>query len=157
MKTITRFALGLSATLILASTSALAKSDSGPTFLSVTSPDHPDTWAAGAHQNWKALRWDSSRQKLIADVEYSTADYADAVDPTQTDEHSLTFPDVRLAGNGVDLLVSNHEGKRISIGHLKKGILGTEVILNKGVNLDVHRGDHGKIYASIVYDDAFQQ
>ena len=151
MNKITRMALGFSAALVLASLNALAGSDSKPVFLTVTSPAHPQTWVAGAHEKAKTLRWDSSRNMLVADVKYSTEDYADSVNPTREDSHSLPFPRVRLAKNGTDLLATNHLGQTAKIGRIEDGLFGKEVVLNNGVSLNVHRAN-GKIHASLVYN-----
>ncbi len=151
MKKITRMALSVSAAMVLASVNVLAASDSKPVFLTVTSPDHPQTWVAGAHQKAKTLRWDSSRNMLVADVKYSTEDYADSVNPTREDSHSLPFPRVRLAKNGTDLLATNHLGQTAKIGRIEDGLFGKHVVLNNDVSLNVHRAD-GKIHASLVYN-----
>ena len=147
MKIMSRIAWGMLATLTLASANALAS----PRFLSVTSPDHPQTWVVGANQQAKSLRWDSSRHMLVVDVKYSTQDYADSANPTQIDYHTLAFPNVRLASNGSDLLASNHASETARIGHISNGLFGKRIVLNNNVNLNVHRM-HGKIYASLVYN-----
>jgi hypothetical protein len=151
MKAISQMTLGFLATIILASANAMASPDSTPIFLSVTSPDHPSTWVVGAHRERKALRWDSSRHILVADVKYSTQDYADSANPTQTDDHTLAFPNVHLASNGTDLISTNRDGDSARIGQIKNGLFGKEVVLRNGVNLNVHRVD-GRIHASLVYD-----
>jgi len=150
MKT-TRLALDVLAASILASVNSLASSDSKLIFLSVSSPDHPSTWVVGAHQQKTALRWDLSHQRLVVDVKYSTEDYADSVNPTETDDHTLVFPNVRLAGNGTDLIGTNREGESARIGQIKNGLFGKEVVLRNDVNLNVHRVD-GRIHASLVYN-----
>ena len=151
MKAISQMALGFLATIILASANAMANPNSNPIFLSVSSPDHPSTWVVGAHQERKALRWDSSRQMLVVDVKYSTQDYADSANPTQTDDHTLAFPNVHLANNGTDLIATNRHGDSARIGQIKDGLFGKEVVLRSDVNLNVHRVD-GRIHASLVYD-----
>jgi hypothetical protein len=151
MKTTTRLALGILAAGILASANALASPDSKPIFLSITSPDHPSTWAVGAHPQRQALRWDTSRGRLVVDVKYSTEDYADSVHPTQTDDHTLAFPNVRLASNGADLIATDRHGHSATIGHVKNDLFGKEVVLKNDVSLNVHRVD-GRIHASLVYN-----
>jgi len=76
--------------------------------------------------------------------------YADSVNPTMTDDHTLAFSNIRLARNGVDLRATNRIGQTATIGHLKDGLFGKEVVLNKGVDFKVHRV-HGAIHASLVY------
>ena len=88
---------------------------------------------------------------LVADVEYSTVDYADSVNPTETDYHSLAFPNVRLASNGIDLVATSRDGETATIGRIENGFFGKKIVLNDGVDLNVHRL-HGKIYASLVYN-----
>ena len=151
MKKITQRALGLSAAIVFASANAWASSDANAVFLTVTSPNHPHTWVAGAHQKSATLRWDASRQKLVVDVKYSTQDYADSINPTEEDYHTLAFSHVRLARNGIDLLATNRDGQTAAIGRIEDGFLGKSVVLNSDVNLNVRRVD-GRIYASLVYN-----
>jgi hypothetical protein len=140
-----------SALFALALTHPLAASGAMPVYLSVSSPDHPHTWAAGANQLSKKLRWDGARNQLVADVKYSTADYADSVNPATTDDHTLAFPNVRLAKDGNDLRATDRSGITATIGRLQEGLFGKEVVLNKGVHLNVHRVD-GAIHAALVYN-----
>jgi len=137
--------------IFVAAAIAQASPDSKPIFMTITSPDHPDTWSAGALQQSKGLRWDSAHQRLVADVKYSTEFYADSVNPAQSDDHALAFPNVRLASNGTDLIASNKQGESLRIGRLEDGLFGKNVVLNKGVDLNVHRID-GKISATLVYN-----
>jgi hypothetical protein len=60
------------------------------------SPDHPSTWVVGATNVHQDLRWDKPRQMLVADVTYSTRDYADGVNPTHKSEYTVSFPTVRF-------------------------------------------------------------
>ena len=151
MKKITQMALGLSAAIVFASANAWASSDSNTVFMTVARPDHPHTWVSGAHQQAATLRWDAARQRLVVDVKYSTQDYADSINPTEEDYHSLAFPNVRLARNGTDLLATNRHGQTAAIGRIEDGFLGKSVVLNSDVNLNVRRVD-GRIYASLVYN-----
>jgi len=140
--------LSMLGAMMLASGSAFANS---PSFLTVNSPDHPSTWVAGAHKEIPTLRWDSTHHMLVADVKYSTKDYADSVNPAESDYHALTFPNVRLASNGNDLLATNHIGETAKIGRIENGFFGKSVVLDNGVDLNVHR-EKGLIYASLTYN-----
>jgi hypothetical protein len=151
MKTNIGIALICLATILITSPIATASPAPQPVFMSIPSPDHPSTWVVGAHQKAKLLRWDASRRTLFADVKYSTEDYADNANPAQTDDHSLAFPSVCLAKNGVDLLASNRHGQTAAIGRIQNGLFGREVVLKKCVSLNVHRVE-GRINASLVYD-----
>jgi hypothetical protein len=81
---------------------------------------------------------------LFADVKYSTRDWADDTHPAQESDYSLAFPDVRF-DSGTGRLVSNGT----TIGTVRHGLFGSEVVLDRGVQLSVHRHD-GKIKAMIV-------
>ena len=111
------------------------------------SPDHPSTWVVGATNIHQAIRWDASKQMLVADVKYSTRDYADSVHPTQESDYALSFPSVRLDSSTNKLMAHG-----ATIGTLHHGLFGSEVVLKRGVELDVHR-HHGKIYAAILPGD----
>lgn len=120
-------------------------------YMHITSPDHPQTWVVGANRESQTLRWDGNRRILLCDVKYSTKDYADSVNPAESDSHTLTFPRVHLAANGVDLCATNREGQTATIGQLRNGLFGKEVVLNKHVDLNVHRID-GAIHAALNYN-----
>ena len=109
----------------------------------VKSPDHPETWVVGATNIHQALRWDNSRHMLVADVTYSTRDWADSMHPTRESEYTLAFPSVHLDRTS-EALTAN--GSRI--GHLTHGLFGTDVQLVPEAELDIHR-QHGKIFAAI--------
>jgi hypothetical protein len=128
-----------------------ASPNAAPIYLSVRSPDHPETWTAGALQKSKTLRWSSTRQMLLVDVKYSSEFYADSANPGQEDEHSLAFPMIKLARNGIDLIATNRQGESMVIGRRNGGLFGTDVVLNPGVDLKVHR-INGKIHASLTYN-----
>lgn len=150
MKKLPQIALTLGAVLVFASANAWAASYTKPVYMKITSPDHPTTWTAGALQQSRVLRWDSSRQRLVADVKYSSKFYEDSANPGRTDDHQLVFRNVRLAANGTDLIASKH-GESVIIGRVDHTFLGQNIVLNKGVNFNVHR-ESGKIYASLVYN-----
>lgn len=151
MKPMIRTMLSAGAALCLVTTPLWASPNSAPVYLSVSSPDHPKTWTAGALQKSKILRWDSAQQGLVVDVKYSSEFYADSVNPGQEDEHSLAFPMIKLARNGIDLIATNRQGESVVIGRRNGGLFGTDVVLNPGVDLNVHR-INGKIQASLTYN-----
>ncbi len=107
------------------------------------SPDHPSTWVAGASNVRQILRWDSARQMLVADVRYSTRDWADSVHPAEDSDYTLSFPSVRL-----DRPSGTLEAGGRPIGKVSPGIFGTNVHLSRMAELDVHR-HHGRIFAAI--------
>ena len=107
------------------------------------SPDHPSTWVVGATNIHQALRWDESKRMLVADVKYSTRDYADGIHPTEEGDYTLSFPTVHF-----DSSSSKFTANGVTLGTLRHGFLGSHVVLDPQVELDVHR-HHGKIYAVI--------
>jgi hypothetical protein len=109
-----------------------------------SSPDHPQTWADGASRIHQDLRWDAARQMLVADVKYSTVDYADSAHPTQVDDLTMAFPTVRF-----DSQSNRFTANGVVIGSLRPGLFGTDVVLSKNADLDIHRHD-GRIFARIV-------
>ena len=107
------------------------------------SPDHPSTWVAGASNIRQVLRWDPSKQMLVADVRYSTRDWADSVHPANESDYTLTFPTVQL-----DRASGTLEASGRPIGKVSSGLFGTNVHLSQKAELDVHR-HHGRIFAAI--------
>jgi hypothetical protein len=141
MKTITSFFMALMLLAFITECPVWAQSE----LLAYTkSPDHPSTWVVGATNIHQAFRWDTSKQMLFADVKYSTRDYADSIHPTQEGDYALSFPSVHL-----DSSTNKLTAHGTTIGALHHGILGSEVVLKRGLELDIHR-HHGKIYAAIV-------
>jgi hypothetical protein len=122
-----------------------------PTYLVIHSPDHPETWASGAMLQSKNLRWDNDRKVLFAYIVYSTAEFQDRQHPAQSDLHSVYFPGVYLASNGVDLMANDKNGGSVVIGEVHNGFFGQSVSLNKHVDFEVHReGPH--IYAKLTFN-----
>jgi hypothetical protein len=110
----------------------------------VTSPDHPSTWTSGADNVHQALRWDPDKHMLFADVKYSTILYADDTHPTEDNDYTLSFPTVRLdPASGV------FTANGMKIGTLHRGFFGSNIVLDKSVELNIHR-HHGRIFAMIV-------
>lgn len=107
------------------------------------SPDHPSTWVVGASNIHQDLRWDQTQQVLVADVTYSTRDYADSMHPTQEDEYTLAFPTVRFDRSSQTFLAGGTK-----VGILKHGLFGPNVVLDPHAELDIHR-HHGRIFAAI--------
>jgi hypothetical protein len=112
-----------------------------------TSPGHPTTWVAGATRVHQDLRWDGRHNVLVADVKYSTADWADSDNPTQEDDFILPFPSVRF-----DPATNKFMANGVVIGTLRDDFIGHKVVLNPGVALSIHR-HHGIVHAAIIRQD----
>jgi hypothetical protein len=109
-----------------------------------SSPDHPKTWEAGAAKSYLALRWDSKKNMLVADVTYSTQVWADATHPPEEQDEIITFPSVRF-----DPGTKSFTAKGVTIARLHPMFLGNDIVLEKGMELSVHR-KHGFIYGKII-------
>jgi hypothetical protein len=107
------------------------------------SPDHPSTWVVGASNIRQELRWDNARNMLVADVTYSTRDYADSIHPTHESEYTLAFPSVHLNPSSEVLTAGG-----VRVGTLTHGIFTSGVKLDPNAELNIHR-HHGRIYAEI--------
>jgi hypothetical protein len=117
---------------------------STPAYAYARSPDHPTTWVDGATRTHQSLRWNDEKHLLVADVAYSTADYADDAHPTEENSFTLTLPTVRFdAATGKFIA----DGKTVAT--LKDGFFGHHVVLSPNVELSVHR-HHGVIYGALV-------
>ena len=150
MKPISLLSLALGSILFLASAHAWAGPE--PSYLKVTSPDRPYVGTRGSLQETKVLRWDSSRQMLMADVQYTTGFTADyTVNPVESNHYLLAFPNVQLASNGTDLVATNRRGESAVIGRKEDTLFGQRIVLNPGVDFKIHRVS-GIIHASITYN-----
>jgi hypothetical protein len=107
------------------------------------SPDHPSTWVVGASNIHQDLRWDEPKQMLVADVTYSTRDWADSMHPTHEGEYTLGFPTVRFDKSSQTFVAGGTK-----VGTLKHGLFGPDVVLDPTAELNIHR-HHGRIYAAI--------
>ncbi len=123
-------ALGLGA----AAQTLRAQNYAMPGFAYAWSPDHPKTWVDGATRTHQSLRWSDEKHMLVANVTYSTADYADNTHPAEEDEYTLTFPTVHFdAGSG------KFTAGSVTVAHLRDGFFGSHVILEPNVRLSIHR------------------
>jgi hypothetical protein len=108
------------------------------------SPDHPKTWVDGATRTHQELRWSPDKHLLLADVTYSTADFADGPHPTQEDDFVLTFPTVHF-----DPASGKFTAGGVVVATLHGGILGHDVSLDPKVELSIHR-HHGVVYGALI-------
>lgn len=109
----------------------------------IASPDHPSTWAAGADVTHQSLRWSSSKQMLIADVTFNDADYCDG-NGQRDEDYTLSFPSVHLDSKTGHLVAHG-----VVIGTLEDG---SDVALNKNLELNIRLLHHGMISAVISTD-----
>ena len=145
MKTVTLIALAAAAALSSASAYATAETFHGAF---ATSPAHPTTWIIGASRDEQSLRWDNRLHELVADVRYSTKDWADSVHPAQEDDFVLPFPSVRF-----DPEAKSFRANGVSIATLRDGFWVREVVLNPDVALSIHR-HHGVVNATLIRQNA---
>lgn len=129
-------ALGLS--------SAHAQNYPVPRFSYAMSPDHPKTWVDGATRTHQDLRWNTEKRLLVADVTYSTAEYADNTHPPEEDNFVLTFPSVKFDAATKRFLAG---GKVVAT--LQDGFFGHHIVLARDVQLSIHR-HHGAVYGAFV-------
>jgi len=108
------------------------------------SPDHPKTWVDGATRIHQDLRWSDDKHMLLADVTYSTRDYADGPHPTQEDDFVLTFPTVHF-----DPASGEFTAGGVVVARLHGGLFGSEVSLDQKVELSIHR-HHGVVYGALI-------
>jgi len=134
----------LLASVVLACTAALpARADYNENAYA-RSPDHPKTWVDGATRTHQELRWDADKHMLLADVVYSTQDFADGPHPTQEDDFTLTFPTVHF-----DPASGKFTAGGMVVARLHGGLFGSEVALDPKVTLSIHR-HHGVVYGALV-------
>ena len=127
---------------------ARAQNYSMPRFAYAWSPDHPKTWVDGAMRTRQSLRWSSERHMLVANVTYSTADYADNAHPPEEDDYTLTFPSVHLDAASGKLTAGG-----VTVATLRSGLFGPHVALAPNVQLSIHR-HHGVIWGALIPGDS---
>lgn len=120
--------------LCAASPAARAQNYAMPGFAYAWSPDHPKTWVDGAMRAHQSLRWSDDRHMLVANVTYSTADYADNTHPPEQDEYTLTFPTVHF-----DPASGTFTAGGVTVARLEHGFFGSHVVLASNVQLSIHR------------------
>jgi hypothetical protein len=108
------------------------------------SPDHPKTWVDGATRTHQSLRWDSEKHLLVADVTYSTQDFADGPHPTEEDDFTLTFPTVHFDHDS-----GNFTADGTVVARLRGSLFGHEVVLDPKVTLSIHR-HHGVVFGALI-------
>ncbi len=115
-----------------------------PKFAYAWSPDHPKTWVDGAMRTHQSLRWSDDRHMLVANVTYSTADYADNIHPPEEDEYTLAFPTVHF-----DAASGTFTAGGVTVARLEHGFFGSHVVLASNVQLSIHR-HHGVIVGGLI-------
>jgi hypothetical protein len=112
-------------------------------------PDHPKTWVDGATRTHQELRWSPEKHMLLADVVYSTQDFADGPHPTQEDDFTLSVPTVHF-----DQASGEFTAGGVVVARLRGGLFGSGVALDPKVTLSIHR-HHGVVYGALVpnYDN----
>jgi hypothetical protein len=143
----TPFLTSLTVVVLLGMTAVLnARADASgvPIFNYAASPDHPSTWVDGATRAHTDLRWNAEKNMLVADVTYSTADWADSVHPARQDQFTLTLPTVRL-----DKATGEFTAHGVTVASLQPGFFGHHVVLARDVALSIHR-HHGVLYGALV-------
>jgi hypothetical protein len=115
-------------------------------YILAESPDHPKTWVVGATRIHQALRWSNEKHMLLADVTYSTRDFADGPHPTEEDDFTLFFPTVHF-----DPATHRFTAKGVVVATLHSGLFGPDVSLAPDVMLSIHR-HHGVVYGALLRD-----
>jgi hypothetical protein len=120
---------------------------------SIVSPDHPATWEVGFNDKVaQRLRWSESEGGLLLDVTYSLITYTDTIPPSDFKTYTVAFPGVSMDGDGRLFVLDNHKHK-IIIGSRTGGPFGTQVALNRSVELSAHRRN-GRLNAMLVIKNA---
>jgi hypothetical protein len=117
---------------------------SAQTYAYANSPDHPKTWVSGAAKTHLALGWDCKRNMLVAHVTYSTQLWASNGNNPETEDYTLSFPDVQF--NPQD---NTFTSNGVTVARLHHTFIGDDIVLEKGFDLSVHRHD-GLIFGAII-------
>ena len=113
---------------------------------SVTSPDHPQTFAYGSerHRQWLLLG-----SHLGMFLEFTNDPYVDKVEPRQYDDFTIEFPNVRLGKDGHTFYYHSPSGRPIAVAIRHPGFLGDEISLLPSSQLVIERL-HGKLSLNLL-------
>jgi hypothetical protein len=98
----------LLATLLMTVASAIAET------ITVTSPDHPQTFAYG-EMIWHQLYLESSGQGLLARIIFSNSPYADSDEPRRDEPFDFHFPGVRFDPRQRTFFAHGRHGELIQV------------------------------------------
>ncbi len=120
---------------------------------SIASPDHPSAWYnLSGEKVSQELDWDHGKERLVLFIAYSTVPNTPSRDQTLYTTFRLSFPMVRRDYSTDRIYFVDENGRKVDLGRLRRGIFGTEVVLNDQVRLAAHRQD-GVINATISSGD----
>jgi hypothetical protein len=107
----------------------------------IVSPQHPRTFDVGANDKLsQTLDWDRETRTLTAKVTYSEVSGGgdDEWDPANYETFTLPFPTVAVDGEN-NLFVVGDSQRKLVLGHLKEGLVRTDVVLRGNTHLVAHR------------------
>lgn len=102
----------LLATLLATSASAIAGA------ISITSPNHPQTFAYG-EMTWRQLYLERTTGGLTARITFSNLPYADCNDPRRDEAFDFRFPGIKFDPVGRAFFASGRRGESIPVARLR--------------------------------------
>ena len=118
--------------------------------ISITSPDHPQTFAYG-EMIWHQL-YESARGELAARITFSNRPYVSDDTPRTDEPFDFHFPGVHVdSARGVFLARSGH-GELIPVARIRQFPLYSWVDLSPGAKIYLLK-DHGRVTAALTATD----
>jgi hypothetical protein len=108
------------------------------------SPEHPQTWAAGADLTNHTLAWNKKEATLDAYIVFRTYEAPDMSNPYEEDTFTMNFPTVHL-----DPVTHNLTVDGLAIGNVRHTWFGDQAVLKPGYALKVDLHHHGQVTAQI--------
>ena len=133
------------ATLLAGSVSAIASATS------ITSPDHPRTFAYG-EITWRQLYLEPTRGGLMARITFSNLPYAGDDDPRRDEPFDFHFPGVRFDPRLRTFFASGRRGALIPVARLRNGMACGRIDLAPGAKMYLLK-ESGRVTAILTATD----
>jgi hypothetical protein len=135
----------LPALIFMTSASAIAGA------ISVTSPDHPQTFSYGA-MTWHQLYLDCTAGELGARITFSNVPYAGDDEPRRDEPFDFRFPGVRLDSNRGTFVARKRRGEFISVAQFRAGAGCGWIDLAPGAKIYLLK-ESGRVTATLTATD----
>lgn len=135
----------LLALVLMTSASAIAGA------ISVTSPDHPQTFSYGA-MTWHQLYFDRAAGELGARITFSNVPYAGDDEPRRDESFDFRFPSVHFDSARRTFFARNADGEFIPVARFREGLAFGWIDLAPGTKMYLVK-ESGRVTATLTATD----
>jgi hypothetical protein len=115
--------------------------------ISITSPDHAQTFAYG-EMIWHQLYLERSAGELGARITFSNLPYNDDDQPRRDESFDFRFPGVQFDSAQRTFFVRHGQGERIAVARCREGIARGWIDLAPGAKIYLLK-EHGRVTATL--------